>query len=141
MQSTSMEPATGVIAAMKSAIVVAATVEAWRRMITAPDITVHRRPVCITGAIAMAGPRAVPGMAVKAAAVVTVIPGTGTNEYTINEPIGPVIPVWRARVWIVAIITVGANRRCANAGNHRAYTDANGNLSASTSRNSEEQHR
>jgi len=46
--------------------------------------------------------------------VSTVEPRAGSNEHAAVEPLGPVVPVWRAAVWFVIVVAIRANRFCSD---------------------------
>jgi hypothetical protein len=53
-------------------------------------------------------------------AVMTVEPGTSSNEYPASEPIRPIVAVGRTVIWGIVEVPVGA---------HRRHSNVNGNLS------------
>jgi hypothetical protein len=53
----------------------------------------------------------------------SVVPGTGSNENASNEPLWAVKSVGRARIRIVIVVAVRADRRCAHVARTHAYAD------------------
>ena len=41
-------------------------------------------------------------------------PRSGSDEHAATEPLGPVVPVWRAVVWGRVVIAIRANRFCSD---------------------------
>lgn len=68
---------------------------------------------------------------VEAATVVAVVPGAGADEDSADEVVRSVVAVWCAGVRIVAVVTVGADRRWSDDG---AYSNSNANLRLSAAR-------
>jgi hypothetical protein len=46
--------------------------------------------------------------------VSTVEPRAGSDEHAAAEPLGPVVPVWRAAVWGVIVVAIRASRFCSD---------------------------
>jgi hypothetical protein len=65
----------------------------------------------------------IPGTPIKAAPVIAVIPGTCSDEHAVREVARPVKPIRGARIRIISVISIGADRSHANA--HRTYSDSN----------------
>src|SRR6267378_1768487 len=41
-------------------------------------------------------------------------PRAGSDEHAAAEPLGPVVPVWRAAVWGVIVVAIRASRFCSD---------------------------
>jgi len=92
----------------------------WSNAISWP-VTVSRTPI-VTVPVAWT---------IEAATIVAVIPRPGTDEDAAYEIIRSVITIRGASIRIVAVITIRTRRRRPNACNHRADSNAHGNLSMS----------
>src|SRR5713226_7244702 len=44
----------------------------------------------------------------------TVEPRAGSDEHAAVEPLGPVVPVWRAAVWFEIVVAIRATRFCSD---------------------------
>jgi len=136
--SAAMEAATSTtMKAAAPAAVIAATCMA--ATVAASDIAAGASSVSIPRPVAIAGPIAIsPAVvavaraSIEAAAVVTVIPRTGTDKEAIYKVTWPVIAIGCASVGIVAVISIGAYRSGADA--RVDGTNADGNLSLRASR-------
>jgi hypothetical protein len=68
---------------------------------------------------------AIVGMAIKCAAV---IPRSGADENSANEPARTVVAIRRAGIRIIAIVAIGADRRSADTCIHRSNADTDSYL-------------
>jgi len=55
------------------------------------------------------------------AAIVGVVPGTCSDENAADEVVRAVIAVWRAGIWVIGVVAVGAHRRRTQIVVTRAY--------------------
>ena len=89
----------------------------------------------VTATAVVAAMSIVSAAAIVAVAVVaTVEPGAGADEDSTDEVIRPVVAVWRTGVRIVAIVTIGANRRRADGAVDRAHPNSNTYLGVGAAR-------
>lgn len=127
METTAMEADAG------------ATVET-RCGMSAAESAGNRRVIPVTRPIRISRPIAITRTAIETARpIVSVIPGTSTDKYAANKPVRPVIPVWSASVWIIAVVPVCTNRRGPNACHNRSYANTNRYLSVGASCHSQNQ--
>src|SRR5467141_312364 len=63
--------------------------------------------------------------------VSTVEPRAGSDEHAAVEPLGPVVPVWRAVVWGEIVVTIRASR---------FYSDIDRDLRRCRARNAQQSH-
>lgn len=93
--------------------------------------------------IAVAGAVTVTAITVPGATVVTMtpvaVPRTCADKDAIHEPARTVVAVRSASIWIIRVVTIGANRSRANAGNYGTYANADRDLRMSTSSEGEKQ--
>ena len=135
--ASTMEAAATVEAASSAAVEATTAVIAanWAAVESATDVAVGGcASVAIAWAIAMTGPIAVAWAAIETVAVVAVIPRTGADEHATYKPARTVVAIGRAGVRIIAVVTIGADRRWSNAGVHGTYADTHSNLGVSASR-------
>jgi hypothetical protein len=108
--------------------------------VTAMVAATHRAgsgsaPVTISGPVAITRPIPVAGAVVAVSgstivtAVVAVIPRTGTDKYAAYKIARSVEAVWRAGIWVVAVISIGTNGSSANGSIYGAHTNADRDLS------------
>ena len=131
MAATAVEPAA--TAAMEAI----ASVEAAAVATTMPAAVTITTTTVIAAATIVAMPvvaASIIAATVETAAVVAVIPRTSADEDSAGEVVRSVVAVGRAGVRIVAVVTVGADRRWANGAVNGAYADANANLGVGAAR-------
>jgi len=110
MEATAaMEPTTSTVEATSASSEAAATVEATRTAAESVAISETTAP----GEAATAGEATTAVEAAAAiestAAIVPVEPRAGADKDAAVEPIGTVVAVRRARVWVVSIVAIGAH--------------------------------
>ncbi len=118
--ATAVEPASGIAASRTAPI---ATI-AWAIAVTSPEAAVSA-PIAISPAtVGPAGP------AIVAATAPAVIPGACADKHAADEPVWPIVAVWRAGVRVIAVVTIIADRGGADPGVHRAdsYSNSHANL-------------
>jgi hypothetical protein len=113
------------IASVEAAVVATTAMPA---VVTIATMTVIAAVTIVAMAVV---PAAIIATTVKAATIVAVEPGAGTDEDAADEVVRSVVAVWRAGVRIVAVVTVGADRRWPNDGTH---SDSHANLGVGAAR-------
>ena len=93
----------------------AARREAATASISAAGVVADRTVSIVAAAAVVAASAVVPSAAIEATATVesatiATEPWAGANEDAANEPIRSVVAVWRAGVWGIAVVTIGASR-------------------------------
>ena len=133
--ATTVEPATAAvetIAAVKAAITAAETFPTAESAITATETF-----VAVVAAASVEAMAVIAATTVEAAAIVAAVePWAGADEDAADEVVRAIVAVGRAGVRIVAVVTVGADRRGAV---NWAYADADANLRVGAARRGEKQ--
>src|SRR5579862_2306361 len=108
--SATMSAAVEATAAMESAVTVEAVtaVEPTARSDIATSGITASTPATTSPPASVVAPTVV-AAAVVTMAVVSVIPRACADEDSANEPVLPIEPIRRTRVWIVVIVAVGAD--------------------------------
>jgi hypothetical protein len=122
--ATTVEPAA--TAAMETI----ASVEAVAVATTSMPAVVTIATMTVIAAVTIVAMAVVP-VSIIATTVVAVEPGAGADEDTAREVVRSVVAVWRAGVRIVAVVTIGADRRWSNDGTH---PDSHANLGVGAAR-------
>jgi len=65
------------------------------------------------------------GPSIVAASVPAVVPRPRADKHAPYEPVRPIVAVRRARIRVIWVVSIRANRRGANPGIHRAYSNPN----------------
>jgi hypothetical protein len=116
--------------AMIAMSVVATSVAVAAVSIIATMFVVAVTSVVTAAVVAMA----VISTTVEAAAIVAVVPGAGADEDAADEVVRSIVAIGSAGVRIVAVVTIGADRRRADGAVHGTYSNAHGELCVSISR-------
>jgi hypothetical protein len=94
--------------------------------------------IAITGAVAVTA-ITVPGPTVITMPPVAVIPRTRADKDAVRKPARTVIAVRSAGIWVIRVVTIGANRSRTNTGNHGTHANTHRDLCASASSEGEKQ--
>ena len=126
--SATVEPsATAAMEAIASVEATAVATTAVPAVVTIATMTV-KAAVTIVAATAIVSASII-ATTVEAATVVAVEPGARADEDAADEVVRSVVAVWSAGVRIVAVITIGADRRWSDDGTY-PYSQANLRVSA-----------
>jgi hypothetical protein len=111
--------------AMNTATCVTAMVAATHRAVSGSAPVTISRPVAITRPIPVTGAVvAVSRSTIIAAAIIAVIPRTGTDKYTAYKIARSVEAIWRTGKWVIAVVSIGTSRSRANGSINGTHTDA-----------------
>lgn len=122
-----------VISAMKASVVMPTEIASVFAAIMVPAAVVIAAAVPIPSPIRIAAPVTTIAIIIAIAirittAIVTVStsqPGAGSDEGPAAKPLRAVVPIGRARIRCISVISIGASRRTVRI---RTYADAEGNL-------------
>jgi hypothetical protein len=127
--ATTVEPAaTAAMETIASVEAVAVATTSMPAVVTIATMTVIAAVTIVAMAVV---PVSIIATTVEATTVVAVEPGAGADEDTAREVVRSVVAVWRAGVRIVAVVTIGADRRWSNDGTH---PDSHANLGVGAAR-------
>lgn len=139
--ATAVEPAA--TAAMESttaveAATITATDEAVRVSATIAVVPIVTAVAVVTATTVVA--MAVIAATVEAVAIITAVePRAGADEDAAGEVVRPVIPIWGAGVRVIAVVTVGADRRWADGAVDGTYSNGHANLRVRAARSGKKQ--
>src|SRR5712664_2658645 len=117
--STAMEAS----AAVEAFTTMEATAAMSESTTTGVTVAAARVPVAapVVAAVVIATPTSV--IAISTAAVVAVVPRAGADKDAADKVVRTVVAVRRTRIWVIAVVAVGANR----SGSYISGTNSNAN--------------
>jgi len=125
---TTMEaPAAAAVEPFTTMTAMEATAAVIESTTTGVTVAAARVPVAapVVAAVVIATPTSV--IAISTAAVVAVVPRAGADKDAADKVVRTVVAVRRTRIWVIAVVAVGANRSGSYIGG--TNSNANGDLS------------